>query len=189
MPTKLSEPIDRRIRRTRVALREALISLLPKRGWDDLSVQEICERADVGRSTFYMHFQSKEQLLADGLEDLRKMLKAQAPGGPRTAAKTLPFVRGLMEHVHEQRILFRSLIGRGSGHVVQMRFRQMVLQLVNEELSLHVDPGWERDAAAHYLSGALVELLGWWVDSRTLRPVEEVEAFFHKLTSTVIRRL
>ncbi|MBI1752627.1 MAG: TetR/AcrR family transcriptional regulator [Acidobacteria bacterium] len=189
MSEKLSEPNDRRVRRTRMALRAALISLLPKRGWDDLSVHEICERANVGRSTFYMHYQSKEQLLADGLGDLRKVLMVEASERRRTSPKTLPFVRGLMEHVYEQRSLFRSLIGRGSGHVVQMRFRQMVLQLVNEELSLHVDQGWERDAASNYISGALVELLGWWVDSRTLRSVEEVEQFFHNLTSTVIRRL
>lgn len=189
MPAKPPQPDDRRTLRTRTALRDALISLLPKRGWDDVSVQEICEQANVGRSTFYMHFQGKEQLLADGLEDLRKILAVQATGGRGSRTQVFAFTRGLLEHVHMHRSLFRALIGRGSGHVVQMRFRKMVAGLVEEELAGRATPTWQRDATASYVAGALVEMLSWWVEARTAQPLEEVEQLFHDLTAPVIAQL
>ena len=57
---------DRRIARTRRALRESLSSLVMERGWSAVSVQEICERADIGRSTFYLHYADKDELLLSG---------------------------------------------------------------------------------------------------------------------------
>jgi AcrR family transcriptional regulator len=172
-----------------MALRDALISLLPKRGWDDLSVQEICARANVGRSTFYMHFQSKEQLLAYGLEGLKNALAVQATAGRGSRTQAFSFMRGLLEHVYEQRSLFRALIGRGSGHVVQMRFRKMVIGLVEEDLAGRAAPTWQREATTSYVAGALVELLSWWVEARTTQPLDEVEQLFHDLTAPVIAQI
>lgn len=189
MTPKTPPPFDRRIRRTRNALREALVLLVAERGWDAVSVQDLCTRADVGRSTFYLHFQSKEELLADGLNELRDALLEQAAAIRRTRSVAFPFARGLFEHVHERRVLFRSLIGRGSGYLVQQRFRKMVVQLVEGELSRQAASGWRRDAAGHYVSGALVELMGWWVDATPRRSVEEVEKFFHQLTAPVMAQL
>ena len=63
--------LDRRAQRTRAALRDALISLIGERGWEDLAVQDICERANVGRSTFYLHYAGKEALLESNRKALR----------------------------------------------------------------------------------------------------------------------
>lgn len=182
-------PADRRVQRTRRALRDALLSLLPERGWDDIGVQDICERADVGRSTFYLHFQNKEQLLAGGFGDLSAMLRERGSTANEGGRGQLSFLRGLIDHVHEQRKVFRSLIGRRSGHVVQMRFREMVLQLVEADLAPVAAAGWQRDAAARYVAGALFELLAWWVEARGARSPEEIEGWFRQLTQPVIAQL
>lgn len=185
-----SKTADRRIQRTRQSLRDALLSLLQERGWDDLSVQDICERADVGRSTFYVHFQNKGELLAGSLNDLRMMLSKQAAEtGHGKAAGALTFVRGLIEHIQDQRRLCRSIFGRRSGHVVQMRFREMVAKLVAEDLSQHASAGWRRDAATHYIAGALVELLAWWVDAKNPRSAEEIDHYFLQLARPAITEL
>src|SRR5262249_477652 len=60
MGSRAPNPTDRRVVRTRQTLRAALIALLYERGWDAISVQDICGRAGVGRSTFYTHFADKE---------------------------------------------------------------------------------------------------------------------------------
>lgn len=187
--TKVSEPQDRRVQRTRYALRDALISLLVEGGWDELSVQDLCERANVGRSTFYMHYRNKEELLAGGLNDLRGALREQARKATKGCHGGLSFVRGLIEHVHQQRQLFRALIGRRSGHVVQTRFREMVLQLARDDLSRLVAVQWRRDATAHYVAGALVELLAWWVEGQCARPADQIERLFHEFTTPAIARL
>jgi AcrR family transcriptional regulator len=179
---------DRRVQRTRLALRDALISLLIERGWDEITIQDLCERANVGRSTFYLHFQNKEQLLVDGLDDLRTWLRSQTAGSTHHASASLPFVRGLIEHVAQQRILFRALIGRGSGHVVQKRFREMVTQLVEEHVCLPAS-GWKQAAGARYVAGALVELLAWWVDAGNKRSADEIEHLFYQLAAPTITQL
>jgi len=166
--------------RTRDALRIALITLLEERGWDDINIQDLCELANVGRSTFYLHFQNKEELLVGGFDDLRVWLRAQSIS-VKTTADAMPFVRGLIEHAYEQRNLFRCIIGRRSGHVVQKRFREMVCKLVEEEV-LPPHAGWKQKAGARYIAGALVELLAWWVDSGKGHDADEIEALFYQLT-------
>jgi AcrR family transcriptional regulator len=67
------EKKDRRTRRTRQLLRSALLSLLKEKRYDEISVQDIIERADVARSTFYMHYVDKDDLLTGGQGFLRKI--------------------------------------------------------------------------------------------------------------------
>src|SRR5262245_45123225 len=55
-------PIDRRVARTRAMLHQALLALIMEKGYEAISVADICERADVGRSTFYAHFTGKDDL-------------------------------------------------------------------------------------------------------------------------------
>ena len=126
MGGKLPGRHDRRVRRTRRALRDALIELILERGWEGFGVQDVCERADVGRSTFYTHFADKEELVAGSFDDLRRTIRAQVAGGGGDA-RPLAFSRGLVEHAHEQRRLFLAVVGKRSGLLVQRRFRELVL--------------------------------------------------------------
>jgi AcrR family transcriptional regulator len=182
-----NKPLDRRVQRTRDALRASMITLLEERGWDDINIQDLCELANVGRSTFYLHFQNKEELLVGGFDDLRAWIRMQAVQR-KTETDAMPFVRGLIEHVYEQRNLFRSIIGRRSGHVVQKRFREMVCRLVEEE-GVPPHAGWKQKAGARYIAGALVELLAWWVDSGKGHTADEIEEFFYQLTLPSIRQI
>ena len=81
------EIVDRRIRRTQKSLHEALISLVLEKNYDSITVQEILDRADVGRSTFYAHFDGKDKLLLSGTHELRNTLNA-ALQRERSSAKT-----------------------------------------------------------------------------------------------------
>lgn len=133
MPSPAST--DRRSQRTRSAVRQAMLELITERGWDAVAVQDICERADIGRSTFYTHYPSKDELLLGSLEDLRQFLREH--GRQRRLAgdaSAFAFALGLAEHAYEQRRLFRALVGRRSGYLVQQRFREMVIRLVGDEL-------------------------------------------------------
>ena len=71
----MAKRLDRRVGRTRALLHQALMSLIQERGFEALSVQDIIDRANVGRATFYAHFDNKEDLLASGIEGLRQSLR------------------------------------------------------------------------------------------------------------------
>lgn len=184
MGVKTPHPRDRRVLRTRHALHDALIELILERGWDKVSIQDVCDRANVGRSTFYTHYADKEELLIGGLDDLRHGLRQLAPleGG----ARPLGFVRGVIEHADEQRRLFRAVIGKRSGHLIQQRFRRMLFDLVHEDLAALTTSGPHLDATARYLAGALAELLTWWVDTRNGYLAADVEKLFLQLTNPVL---
>jgi AcrR family transcriptional regulator len=167
---RVPKSTDRRVRRTRRALREALLALTLERGWDEVNVLDVCERADVARSTFYTHFADKEELLLSGFDDLRAVLRAKTD---HVGPSVLGFLGGLIEHARENARLFRALLGKRAGQVAQKGFRHFVFDLVREDLltAFPDDPGVE--AAALYVSGGISELLIWSVDGRsTLRSLD-----------------
>lgn len=179
------EGLDRRVARTRRMLREALIALILERGWDAITVMDVCERADVGRSTFYAHFADKEELLVGGFEDLRKALRAQLRARGTDGAP-LAFAGGLLAHAEENRRVFRAIVGKHSGHVVVKRFTELVVGLVREDLQRLAPAGPAREAATHYLAGAFMQLLVWWVDSRSALEPGQVEALYQQLSRPVL---
>jgi AcrR family transcriptional regulator len=186
MTSPAAPTIDRRVQRTRLALRDALLTRMAQSGWDDVSVQDICDSANVGRSTFYVHFQSKEQLLSFSLDGLRSALSAQPSANPTTKNQGLTFVRGLLEHIHEQRQLSRAIVGRRSSYVVQERFRDMVLQLVDTEVSRMAPAGWQREPSVHYIAAALWGLLVWWVEAAKPVSIDRLEALFQQLAAPTL---
>ncbi|MGQ0710810.1 MAG: TetR/AcrR family transcriptional regulator [Rhodoferax sp.] len=177
---------DRRTLRTRAALRDGLLACLHERAWDELSVQDICERANVGRSTFYTHFTSKEALLCAGFEDLRALLLEQArqhqssdrKGSAAAAPQAFVHVLGLMEHVYDNRRVFRALVGKRSGYVVQRYFKDMLQALVASEAHPPWPEGVPGEAAVCWCAGALFELLVWWLDRNEPLPAQELHRVF-----------
>jgi AcrR family transcriptional regulator len=156
-----------------------------ERDWEEINVQDICDRANIGRSTYYTHFGDKGELLVSGFDDLRKFMRAQR-AEQATSDDLLGFARGLIDHAFEERELFRALLGKRSGHFVQKRFRQMVTDLIKQDLAGLLSNRAHLDAVVHYVSGAFMELLTWWIDTRSSLQPDDIEALFRKLTSPAL---
>ena len=184
MDAKLPGREDRRVRRTRGALRDALVALIIERGWDGFSVQDLCERADVGRSTFYMHFADKEEVLAGGFADLGKEIRAQLARSE--AARPLGFSRALLDHAREHLRVFRAMVGRRSSHLVQGKMRDLVRELVREDMAGLLPPGARREGTAAFLAGAFFELLIWSLEAKPPTTAEQADALFQELAAPVL---
>ena len=65
--------VDRRVLRTKAVLQQALGSLIPKKGYEAVTIKDICEAARVSRSTFYVHYTCKDDLKRSGFEPLRRL--------------------------------------------------------------------------------------------------------------------
>jgi AcrR family transcriptional regulator len=114
-------PIDRRVTRSREMLHQALLSLITEKGYEAITVEEICERADVGRSTFCAHFTSKDDLKRRGLEHLRReLIERQKSATSRTGANApgLAFTSTMFEHARDHIHLYRALVGSRGGAIV-----------------------------------------------------------------------
>jgi AcrR family transcriptional regulator len=173
---------DRRVRRTRAALREALLDLMSERGYEAVTVQDIIERADVGRSTFYNHYTDKDELLRDGFAGLRGMLTEPGPTGTR---RWLRFSLPLLRHVDEQRRLVRALLGR-RARTPMRQIEEVLIGIVRDEVG--ADTGAvPAEAVARYVVGAYVGLLEWWLTSRPRMSPEEADRLFHTLVAPGLR--
>lgn len=82
------------------------------KGYDPITVEEICEAANVGRSTFYLHYTSKDDLKRSGLDSLRRHLDATARAAQTgQGSRRFGFSLAMFEHAREHVDLYRALVG------------------------------------------------------------------------------
>jgi AcrR family transcriptional regulator len=179
---------DRRIRRTRESLLQALLALMIEKGYEALTVQDILDRANVGRSTFYTHFRDKQELLVSGLENLRAGLaavQAKARASSQGLESALAFTHALFDHVDGHRALYRAIAGRQSGVLVQREFQRMFASLARHELAPFAPRGADAkaslDLAVSFLASALYGLITEWLDHHPRISPQEMDRIFHRL--------
>ena len=131
--------MDRRALRTRQSLHQALIRLILERDYDEITVGDIADAANVGRSTFYAHFTDKDDLLRSGAGNLRAMLLQEhgsaVAGEDRPERRPLGFSRFMTAHLKEQHQLYRALMRGRAGPIIIDRFRQFLCEIVRAELA------------------------------------------------------
>ncbi len=191
----MARNVDRRVQRTKQLLREALVALIRERGFDALSVQDIIDRANVGRATFYAHFDNKEDLLLSGLEGLRSSLRElQAQALARRGAddeRLFAFSRELFEHVDAYRDVFRAMAGDRSGALVRQAFGRILADLVKGDVGAMVSRSGAgsipADAVVQFTAGALFGLLMWWLEARARPGAAEMDALFRRLAIPALK--
>ena len=184
---------DRRIQRTRAMLLSALLDLIVERGYEEVSVQDIVDRANVGRSTFYKHFLDKRELLLTGVARLQQLLTEQmvAPEPAATRGKRLlRFSLPLFQHVQGNFQFCRALLGPHSGAIVEPRIHQILTELVCAELAKRLPSGGAPavpfDVVVQYTVSAFLGLLRWWMEQPAPCPAEEIDRQFQELTIPAI---
>jgi len=180
-------PADRRVQRTRRLLGAALIELMQERGYDAITVQDVIDQADVGRSTFYTHFRDKEDLLASSFDDLRRWLRAERVA--HAGARPLTFARGVIDHAFEEQRLFRAIVGRQSGRAVEKLFRGMVVELVREDLAAVAPRAPNLEPTVQFVAGGFMALLVWWLEAPKPLAPAAVDALFHRLARPAVTAL
>lgn len=175
---------DRRIGKTRRALKEALADLILEKGYESVTVQDIIDRADVGRSTFYAHFLDRDDLLMAIFADL------DIPG-PNTDAwrpddPPFAWTLDLFRHFGAGKRLFRAVAGSGSGALARRETNRWLEDLARAELGRlapapSLDP-MKREIVVRFLVGTFIGFMEWWmVEENEQLPAETVDAAFRSL--------
>jgi AcrR family transcriptional regulator len=181
--------IDRRVARTRKTLHHALISLILKKDYEAITIEEICDAADVGRSTFYAHYTSKDDLHRSGIEHLRRALvdRQKEAQASRLEGGGLTFSRTLFEHAHAHKDLFRALAGSRGGAIALASITKIIADVVRDELAASAASNSAdavlREFVVQYVVGACMAVLTWWLDKDAKLPPQRVNAMFQRLAT------
>jgi AcrR family transcriptional regulator len=167
--------MDRRVRRTRELLWRSLVDLTLERGYDKVSVQDILDRADIGRSTFYSHYQNKDDLLTSRFEDLRADIVAAAQ---ETPGDVLGPLRAVFRYTGDNRDLFRATAGKHEPAMLVVR--RGLTAVVADHLRSHIKTD-DFEATIAFVTSGLTGMQGWWLASGSTLTADEVFERFHRL--------
>jgi AcrR family transcriptional regulator len=174
---------DLRIRRTRGRLSDALVALMQEKPIDKIAVQEVLDRASVGRSTFYLHYRDKDDLFLCVLEDGLEMWST-ALGRKQEKSLRIAPVSEFFAHVASARKLYRALVDSGRIHtffeLAQGYFARAIAQRLKEMGVKNMVQG-ELDARSHGLAGNLLSLLKWWLDRGARESPKAMDELFHRM--------
>jgi AcrR family transcriptional regulator len=168
---------DRRIKRTQRLLAEAVIALTLEKGYDNVTIREITERADIGYATFFRHYHDKDELLQDVLDVvLEELIGLLTPA--MTDADSLSVGVVLFRYVQEQSAVVRVLVG--SGRVLQRLITLVTRQIVQEHPP-RPDSIVPVEIAAHHIVSATIALIAWWLEQQMPYPPEQMGRIYHEL--------
>lgn len=176
--------VDRRSRRTRDALGDALLGLMQERPFKSITVQDVLDRAEVGRSTFYTHYRDKDDLFLSDVEDFWEMMSSMLERSGEKSNRVAP-VRELFAHVAEAKSFRESLMASGKVHDVmelgQGQFARSIEQRLMKLSARQKNKPGQFAATSHAIAGALFSSLTWWIDRRMPVSAAEMDDAFHRL--------
>ena len=192
--------VDRRILRTRQALRGALLELVKEKSFESISVEEITERANLGRATFYLHYKDKEDLLLEEFREIarnRVQVLSEIPvliwksnqGQIELVNDQDPVMPLLLifQHASQNADLYRILLRGESSKRIVGQIREIIVESINEIIrtrkqtpSPAMPPEVPVEMLAAYFSGALIGTLNWWLEqSEPMSPEDMARNFQH----------
>jgi AcrR family transcriptional regulator len=187
---------DRRVQRTRDLLQKALLDLIGERNYDTITIQDIVDRANVARTTFYVHYMGKDDLFLSCHDafvsgfimtplyhhplSLLELLSPEVPDGLVHAFR----------HLEEVRPQLTAIFQGKDGPIILRRIRDWSAEEVSKNL-ISVLPTVESTSKVEllsmYIAGAQIALVQWWLEKRQPYDAQEVAHLFHQMQRAAIR--
>ena len=201
MTQLMKNTTDRRIQRTRKALRTALLDLIKEKGYDAISIEDITERANVGRATFYLHYKDKEDLLLEEFSEMANekvqvlseipfsaWLQSQEDLADATAKRPAPPLLIVFEHIYDNSELYYILLKSEKSSRIVERIRKISTEAIVKfmEAKAETDPIPLRfnvpiEFFAAFFSGALLSTVDWWLEEEMRHSPKEMTHLFQSL--------
>jgi AcrR family transcriptional regulator len=192
VPKKGAEREDRRAVRTQRMVKQALMELMHSMRYEDITVQHILDRADIGRSTFYAHYPDKDDVARQLLEEMMESITHGVK--PETAEKSAAFpIAEMFSHLQSQlsaRGIWQSSRGReylfsvGQAYWNRRIERELTARLGKRGASRVPIP-----VAARMVTGAATSLIDWWIKQKMPYSPEEMQEMFNRVMMPGIRSL
>lgn len=194
---KLAPPVppatDRRIARTRAALRDAVFALIRERGFDAVTVQDITDRANLSRATFYLHFRDKEELLTVSLQEIYETLRGPGPDPTLDALRADPkverdFYASDLQHVADHAELYRTMLSEQGVWPFWTRILDYLYDKARADFARIArdnarPPVVPIELVASFCAGASLGVLRWWLLEAPQTPLDELADMIRQIES------
>lgn len=180
---------DRRIDKTQQALRDAMSSLIDEKPYEQITVKDLVERANVARSSFYAHFRDKDDLLLSGF----KMIGINSSDdifGDAEAHDYPNFAIVLFRGSEQFKSMSRAFLTLDSGTVASHHIRNMLIIQTRDWIKRNSKgeaSAADIEAIVHYLASALLGLLTWWVNNDFPHSAQVMSDKFNQLAVNGLR--
>ncbi len=163
---------ERRRLQTRKLLIQTALQLILEKGYDAISIQDITDRADLGRGTFYIHFKDKEEVIWTAFRDLFKELEQEAH---QQLDRRMPQVEyygllNIFHHAEKNRDLYRVMFGRHGSALLTARAQDYLANVFLYDIRNAPEPtevnfNLPEEIEAQLLTGMISRLLFWWLET------------------------
>jgi AcrR family transcriptional regulator len=178
----VEKKMDLRIQKTYMALTGAFLELLEEKRFEDITVNELCDRAMVRRATFYKHFGDKYEFFTFFVRDTQAEFDREIKAG-ESAGIPIDFyvniVRHAMQFIKQKDKLIQSVLNSGYFHVLLRILSEQVEFDILHKLKEDTGRGFkltaEPEVMAHFFTGAILETLQWWLTHKKPIPQESIE--------------
>lgn len=189
--SRKQKTIDRRTRRTRGKVNGALVDLIKEKRFDDITVQNLIDRAGVGRSTFYSHFRDKEDAFERQWEGLNRHLAEQIKWDKAGSDSFFPVVM-FFQHLQEAQTFYRGLVRSGKADAMFKSGVDYLGQNIEAELNQRLKSRKLTipiPVLSNYLAREFFGLLKWWLDAAMPYTPEAMDVMFHRLVNPTVQSI
>lgn len=187
--------MDRRQQKTRASIFTAFSTLLAKKSYSKITVQEIIDTANVGRTTFYAHFETKDDLLKALCEELfghiiSSMLDCTHTHGLYSdkSAPASVFCH-LLQHLQENENNILELLSCESSELFLRYFKDSLNQLIQQQFvnqNRTNNTNIPQDFLVNHISGSFVEMVLWWIKGKMKQAPEELDRYFRAVIEPIL---
>jgi AcrR family transcriptional regulator len=171
---------DRRVKRTQRLLSEALFELMLEKGYDNVTIRDLTQRADIAYATFFRHYKSKDEIILRQVDESLGELQ-----------KLMPELRGrfylhtgtlLFEHMQQNNEFYRRLFESASfSKQLRLRLAENTLMRSRQRLPAGAEPLIPVEIVANHLSASLLALMEWWLANRQPYPPQRMAEIYDQL--------
>ncbi len=187
--------MDRRQQKTRSAILTAFTTLLAKESYSKITVQKIIDTANVGRTTFYSHFQAKDDLLKSLCEELFGHIISSAMDCTHThglysdmSAPTSVFCH-LLQHLQENSNNILGLLASENNDIFLRYFKNSLDELIKTQFvsqNRKNNTDIPQEFLINHISGSFVEMVLWWLKGRMKQSPEELDRYFQAVIKPIL---
>ena len=184
--------MDRRQQKTRNAIFQAFNKLLEEKHFNNITVQEILDEANIGRSTFYSHFETKDELLREMCTDIFDHIFSHELHSETSHDFSLSDhglqekITHLLYHLKDNKGNVLGILSGESGELFMRYFKEYLITMF-EQYPKSIKKDVPREFALNHLVGSFAEAVKWWIGEKMAMSPEEVADNYLKLIGYDIR--